>query len=142
MLTYFYIEHWTFFSFISQFWLTYIYLITFFYCKIHWYDRNLSHNTVFNGPPRIGVCDEPCVNAGMLKRYVETEIHWAHQNAKCKNETFQMLTIAGNIERAFRSTSVGIITLMYLFISNYMGQKVTDMSSNICEKVWVIYFLF
>ncbi|XP_011690786.1 PREDICTED: uncharacterized protein LOC105451802 [Wasmannia auropunctata] len=47
----------------------------------------------------------------------------------------QMLTIAGDIERAFRSTSVSVVSLMYLFIFNYMGQRITDASSSICEKV-------
>ncbi|XP_071648064.1 uncharacterized protein [Temnothorax longispinosus] len=48
----------------------------------------------------------------------------------------QMLTIGGDIERAFRSTGIAIVALIYLFVSNYMGQKVTDLSSSVCEKVY------
>lgn len=36
------------------------------HCKIHWYNRSLSHNTLFNGPLWISTFGEPCVNAGML----------------------------------------------------------------------------
>lgn len=74
-----------------------------------------------------------------------TQVCWSNISKRkyvehIRNEIFQMLTIAGNVERAFRSTSVAIVILMYLFLSNYMGQRVTDMSSSACEKVWVIYF--
>ncbi|EZA54938.1 hypothetical protein DMN91_006439 [Ooceraea biroi] len=48
----------------------------------------------------------------------------------------QILSIAGNIEKAIKSISFSIIILIYSFISNYMGQRITDMSSNICEKVY------
>ncbi|KAL6255322.1 hypothetical protein P5V15_013662 [Pogonomyrmex californicus] len=48
----------------------------------------------------------------------------------------QILTIGGNIERALRSISFTFATMMYLFISNYMGQKITDKTSNICERVY------
>ncbi|XP_018312094.1 uncharacterized protein [Mycetomoellerius zeteki] len=47
----------------------------------------------------------------------------------------QILTTGGDIDRAFRSISLSIIAVVYLFISNYMAQKVTDMSLNVCEKV-------
>ncbi|XP_070172609.1 odorant receptor 4-like [Polyergus mexicanus] len=48
----------------------------------------------------------------------------------------QILTIFENIERSCTSISFIIATLCYLIIPNYMGQKVTDMSSSICEKVY------
>ncbi|KAG5306962.1 OR4 protein, partial [Acromyrmex insinuator] len=48
----------------------------------------------------------------------------------------QVLTIGSDIGRAFRSISLAIIALIYLFISNYMAQKITDMSLNVCEKVY------
>ncbi|EZA58279.1 hypothetical protein DMN91_006436 [Ooceraea biroi] len=48
----------------------------------------------------------------------------------------QILTIAGNIERAITSISSTTMILTYSFISNYMGQRITDMSSNMCEKVY------
>ncbi|XP_025075478.1 uncharacterized protein LOC105432871 isoform X2 [Pogonomyrmex barbatus] len=47
-----------------------------------------------------------------------------------------ILTIGGNIERAFRSIGFTFATMVYLFISNYMGQKITDKTSNICERVY------
>ncbi|KAG5334634.1 OR85D protein, partial [Acromyrmex charruanus] len=56
--------------------------------------------------------------------------------SKCKNKIFQVLTIGSDIDRAFRSISVAVIALIYLFISNYMAQKITDMSLNVCEKVY------
>ncbi|XP_018351412.1 PREDICTED: odorant receptor 46a-like [Trachymyrmex septentrionalis] len=40
------------------------------------------------------------------------------------------------MERVMRSISVSIPTLIILFVSNYMGQRVTDASSNACEKVY------
>ncbi|KYN44380.1 Putative odorant receptor 85d [Trachymyrmex septentrionalis] len=48
----------------------------------------------------------------------------------------QILTIGGDIDRAFRCISLAMIALIYIFISNYMAQKVTDMSLNVCEKVY------
>ncbi|XP_018395303.1 PREDICTED: uncharacterized protein LOC108773853 [Cyphomyrmex costatus] len=47
----------------------------------------------------------------------------------------QMLTSIGDNERTARSISVAILTLIHLFISNYMGQRVTDTTSSACEKV-------
>ncbi|XP_071553480.1 odorant receptor 4-like isoform X1 [Temnothorax nylanderi] len=49
----------------------------------------------------------------------------------------EILTISSNsFERAFRSTSVAVAGLCYTFMSCYMGQRVTDMSSSICEKIF------
>ncbi|KAL6429088.1 hypothetical protein ACFW04_008105 [Cataglyphis niger] len=48
----------------------------------------------------------------------------------------QLSSIIGNMEIALRSIGLVISTLCYLFIFNYMGQRITDMSSNICEKLY------
>lgn len=55
--------------------------------------------------------------------------------SKCWNVLFQTLTIFENVKRACASIGLIIATLCYLAIPNYMGQKVTDMTSSICEKV-------
>ncbi|EFN63963.1 hypothetical protein EAG_09576 [Camponotus floridanus] len=46
----------------------------------------------------------------------------------------QILTIFENVKRACASIGLIIASLCYLAIPNYMGQKVTDMTSSICEK--------
>ncbi|XP_019884332.1 uncharacterized protein LOC109610296 [Camponotus floridanus] len=48
----------------------------------------------------------------------------------------QILTIFENVKRACASIGLIIASLCYLAIPNYMGQKVTDMTSSICEKVY------
>ncbi|CAL1681668.1 unnamed protein product [Lasius platythorax] len=48
----------------------------------------------------------------------------------------QVLTIFENTERGYISITFIIAVLGYLIIPNYMGQKVTEMSSSICEKVY------
>ncbi|XP_072761711.1 uncharacterized protein [Anoplolepis gracilipes] len=48
---------------------------------------------------------------------------------------FQILTIV-KIEEAIRSIVFTIMLLCYMFMLNYMGHKVTNKSSNICEKVY------
>ncbi|XP_024890344.1 uncharacterized protein LOC112466476 [Temnothorax curvispinosus] len=48
----------------------------------------------------------------------------------------EVLTISSNnFERTFRSVSVAIIGQSYIFMYCYMGQRVTDVSSSICEKM-------
>ncbi|XP_011690749.1 PREDICTED: odorant receptor 4-like [Wasmannia auropunctata] len=47
----------------------------------------------------------------------------------------QVLTISG-IEGAIRSIGILGVALCYVFISCYMGQKVTDVSSSVCEKIF------
>ncbi|XP_077264579.1 uncharacterized protein LOC143898756 isoform X2 [Temnothorax americanus] len=47
----------------------------------------------------------------------------------------QMLTFS-NFERAFRSVSVSIVGLCYMFMSCYMGQRIRDSSSSVCEKIF------
>ncbi|XP_071553461.1 uncharacterized protein [Temnothorax nylanderi] len=47
----------------------------------------------------------------------------------------QMLTFS-NFERAFRSISVSIVGLCYMFMSCYMGQRIRDSSSSVCEKIF------
>ncbi|XP_011863901.1 PREDICTED: odorant receptor 22c-like isoform X2 [Vollenhovia emeryi] len=47
----------------------------------------------------------------------------------------QVLNI-DNFEAAIRAVGVSIVTLSYLFISNYMGQRITDVSTSACEKVY------
>jgi len=47
------------------------------HCKIHWYNRILSHNTISNGYPRISAYNKPCVNTGML---TAEETLWGYQN--------------------------------------------------------------
>ncbi|XP_072764272.1 uncharacterized protein [Anoplolepis gracilipes] len=48
---------------------------------------------------------------------------------------FQILTII-QIEEALRSVILTILFLSYMFVFNYMGEKVTNQSSNMCEKVY------
>ncbi|XP_072764540.1 uncharacterized protein [Anoplolepis gracilipes] len=48
---------------------------------------------------------------------------------------FQILTII-QIEEALRSVILTILLLSYMFMFNYMGEKVTNQSSNMCEKVY------
>ncbi|XP_071648058.1 odorant receptor 4-like isoform X4 [Temnothorax longispinosus] len=49
----------------------------------------------------------------------------------------EVLTISSNnFERTFRSVSVAIIGQSYIFMYCYMGQRVTDVSSSICEKIF------
>lgn len=52
-----------------------------------------------------------------------------------ENVLFQILTIFEHVKRACASIGFIIVALCYLAIPNYMGQKVTDMSSSICERV-------
>ncbi|XP_011861581.1 PREDICTED: odorant receptor 4-like [Vollenhovia emeryi] len=47
----------------------------------------------------------------------------------------QVLTIS-SFELAVRSIGVSIAALIYVFISCFMGQKITDLSSGICEKLF------
>ncbi|KAG5344637.1 OR4 protein, partial [Acromyrmex charruanus] len=47
----------------------------------------------------------------------------------------QMITTTNDMERIIKSINVTVLTL-HLFVFNYMGQKVTDASSNACEKVY------
>ncbi|XP_070523039.1 putative odorant receptor 69a [Cardiocondyla obscurior] len=47
----------------------------------------------------------------------------------------QLLTIS-SFEKALRSISVAVIALSYVFISCFMGQQITDLSSNISEKLF------
>ncbi|XP_072764358.1 uncharacterized protein [Anoplolepis gracilipes] len=48
---------------------------------------------------------------------------------------FQTLTIF-KIEEYFKAIALTTVLLCFLFMINYMGQKVTNDSSNICEKVY------
>ncbi|XP_071553482.1 uncharacterized protein [Temnothorax nylanderi] len=49
----------------------------------------------------------------------------------------QILTISSNnFERTFRSITVAILGQSYIFMSCYMGQRVTDVNSSICEKIF------
>ncbi|KAG5323128.1 OR4 protein, partial [Acromyrmex heyeri] len=50
-------------------------------------------------------------------------------------EVFQIITISG-MERAIRSIGVFCSVLCYVFISSYMGQRITDMSSSLCGKIF------
>lgn len=53
-----------------------------------------------------------------------------------------MFTTFDNFEQAFRSTSLSIVQLLYLLLYNYQGQKIMDVSWNVCGRVWVTYFLY
>ncbi|XP_070161095.1 odorant receptor 13a-like [Polyergus mexicanus] len=48
----------------------------------------------------------------------------------------QISSIIDDMEVAIRSISLTSTMLCYLFIHNYMGQRITDMNSSICEKVY------
>ncbi|KAG5329058.1 OR4 protein, partial [Acromyrmex charruanus] len=50
-------------------------------------------------------------------------------------QVFQIITISG-MERAIRSIGVFCSVLCYVFISSYMGQRITDMSSSLCGKIF------
>ncbi|KAL6255323.1 hypothetical protein P5V15_013663 [Pogonomyrmex californicus] len=47
----------------------------------------------------------------------------------------QILNISG-IERAIRSIGIAVVSLCYIFIYNYMGQKVTDLTSDISNRMY------
>ncbi|XP_071648062.1 uncharacterized protein [Temnothorax longispinosus] len=47
----------------------------------------------------------------------------------------QVLTIS-SLELAIRSVGVSITSLCYLFMVCYMGQRITDVSSSICDKIF------
>lgn len=53
-------------------------------------------------------------------------------------QVFQILSIV-KIEQAIRFIILTTMLLCHTFMHNYMGEKVTTKSSNVCEKVWVIY---
>lgn len=49
-------------------------------------------------------------------------------------QVFQILSTV-KIEQAIRSIILTFMLLCHMFMHNYMGEKVTDKSSNVCEKV-------
>ncbi|KYQ49312.1 hypothetical protein ALC60_11622, partial [Trachymyrmex zeteki] len=51
------------------------------------------------------------------------------------NPVFQILSIS-DTERAIRSVGIFCVALCYVFISCYMGQRITDTSSSLCGKIF------
>ncbi|XP_067204057.1 odorant receptor 13a-like [Linepithema humile] len=62
-----------------------------------------------------------------------TQVYSQRKHVNC---LFQILTFSGDINRAVRSSSFCIAQFIYLFIYNYMAQKLTDMTSSVCETVY------
>lgn len=92
-----------------------------------------------NGSHRIYITDKHyrCVNIDIL--IMEAWDEYNRNVMKMLKQVFQILSTV-KIEQAIRSIILTSMLLCHMFMHNYMGEKVTDKSSNVCEKVWVVYF--